>query len=345
MTNTRETTPDITPVPASTWLVGGWGADMECESEGISVLRSRPDGSLELAHRVADVPSASFIVVDGDRVYSTLEGSGQIAAFDRDGETLSTPAFTASGGQYPCHITVRGSTIIAANYGTGTLGVIETGTESTALDMRQVVETVGLGRRPQQEGPHAHSSVFVDDSTLFTLDLGADLIRIFSYTDFAIEQIAEVATPAGFGPRDIVARPGNLFYVLGEHGCGLLVVEWKDRALKQLCSIALPGAVEGDQASAIAISADRRFAYAGVRHSNQIAVMTIADDGRSVAPLTSVSCEGNWPRHIIMSDDILHVCNQYSHEVASFRIDPNGIPQLIAPPTRVLSPTYLARIV
>lgn len=338
------TTPDVTPVAASTWLVGGFGPDMECESEGISVMHSRADGSLEVSHLAAAVPSASFLVVDGAKVYSTLEGSGQVAAFDRDGETLSEASLTASGGQYPCHITVNGGTVIAANYGTGTLGVIDAGEASEALATRQVVETTGIGPRPQQEGPHAHSSLFVDDHTVFSLDLGADRIRIFSYSNFALEQTDEVALPAGFGPRDIVARPGNLFYVLGELGCGFMVFEWKDRQLHKLCFIALPGAVEGDQAAAIAISDDARHAYVGVRHSNLIAVLTIAEDGRSVAPLTAVSCEGNWPRHMILSDGILHVCNQFSNEIASFRIDDNGIPQLITAPTRVLSPTYLARI-
>ncbi|WP_246837371.1 beta-propeller fold lactonase family protein [Salinibacterium sp. UTAS2018] len=338
------TTPDVPVTASSTWLVGGFGPDMDCESEGISVMRSRADGSLEMSHLAAAMPSASFLVVDGDKVYSTLEGSGQVAVFDRDGETLSNVTIAASGGQYPCHITVSDSTVIAANYGTGTLGVLEARGSSAALETRQVLETAGLGPRPQQEGPHAHSSVFVDDNTLLSLDLGADRIRIFSFNDFVLEQVDEVVMPPGFGPRDIVARPDNLFYVLGELGCGFMVFEWRDRRLHKLCSIALPGAVEGDQASAIAISDDGRHAYVGVRHSNVIAILAIADDGRSVAPLTAISCEGNWPRHIILSDGILHVCNQFSNEIASFRIDDNGIPQLIAAPTRVLSPTYLARI-
>ncbi|GAA1214752.1 lactonase family protein [Rhodoglobus aureus] len=335
---------DLIAHSPSTWLVGGFGPDMECESEGISVMRSRTDGSLELSHLAAAVPSASFLVVDGDQVFATLEGSGQVAAFDRDGETLSNTSTASSGGQSPCHITVRDSTLIAANYGTGALGVIERATDSGALEARHVQETTGTGPRPQQEGPHAHASLFVDDSTVVTLDLGADRIRIFDYRDFSLRQVDEVELPAGFGPRDIVARPGNLFYVVGEHGLGFLVFEWRDRALHQLCAVALPGAIEGDQASAIAISTDGRHAYVGVRRSNLIAVLTIAEDGRSVAPLTAVSCEGDWPRHIVMHDDVLHVSNQLSHSVASFRIDENGIPKLIAPPARVLSPTYLARI-
>ncbi|EAR25391.1 putative secreted protein [marine actinobacterium PHSC20C1] len=329
---------------ATLWLVGGFGPDMDCESEGISVMRGRPDGSLELSHLAAAVPSASFIVVDGDRVYSTLEGSGQIAAFDRDGENLSEATTTSSGGQYPCHISVHGSMLVASNYGTGTLAVIERGANPTTLDTRSIEAPIGLGPRPQQEGPHAHASLVIDENTLVTLDLGADRIRIFDYSDFALTPVSEVALPAGFGPRDIIARPGGIYYVLGELGLGFIVFEWRERTLHQLCAIALPGATEGDHSSAIAISGDGRHAYVGVRRSNLISVLTISEDGRSVAPLTAVSCEGDWPRHMVVHENVLHVSNQFSNSVASFRIDDNGIPKLIAPPTRVLSPTYLARI-
>lgn len=197
---------------------------------------------------------------------------------------------------------------------------------------------------PQQGGPHAHSSIFVDDSTLLALDLGADRIRTFQIGPSSLCPIGEVVLPAGFGPRDILARPSNLFYVLGEFGCGIIVFEWTNGELQQLCSIPLPGATEGDQASAIAVSDDGRHAYVGVRRSNLIAVLTISDDGRSVAPLTAVPCEGDWPRHMVFHNDVLHVCNQYSGDVASFAIDINGIPKLLAPPTPVGSPTYLARI-
>lgn len=329
---------------ASVWFVGGFGPDMDGESEGISVMRSRSDGALEFSHVAAKVPSASFVVVDGDQVFATLEGSGEIAAFRSHGESLSGVGTTSSGGQYPCHLTVRGPVVVAANYGSGTLGLIERSTDLGTLETRHIAAPSGSGPRPQQEGPHAHSSVFVDEQTLLTLDLGADRIRIFSCRDFALSQTDEVILPLGFGPRDILARPGNLFYVLGELGLSFLVFEWRDRRLHNLCAIPLPGATEGDYASAIAIADDGRHAYVAVRGSNLIAVLTIALDGRSVAPLTAVSCEGDWPRHIILHNNILHVSNQLSHSVASFRIDENGIPQLITLPTRVLSPTYLARI-
>jgi len=328
----------------SSWFVGGFGADMGGESEGISVMRSRADGSLALSHVEAAVLSPSFLLVDGARVLATLEGAGEVAVFTRDGELLSEVAKAPSGGLNPCHVSTRGNVVIAANYGTGTLGVLERSGSDDALELRHRESPIGSGPRPQQEGPHAHASIFIDDSTVATLDLGADRIRIYQASDRALRAISEVVLPEGFGPRDIVARPGNLYYVLGELGCAFMVFEWKDRELQRLCSIALPGASEGDQAAAIAFSDDGRHAYVGVRQSNLIAVLAVAEDGRSVAPLTAVSCEGDWPRHIVLHDGVLHVSNQLSNSIASFRIDRNGIPQLIAPPTRVLSPTYLARI-
>ncbi|MGV8876105.1 MAG: lactonase family protein [Rhodoglobus sp.] len=335
----------------SRWFVGGWGHDMAGTSHGISVARSKPDGSLELSHLAATVPSASFIVVDGDRVFATLEGSGAVVSFTRQGESLGAQTMSASGGEYPCHLTVHGNALIAANYGSGSLGVIQGATNAGAATtgtvqwgITQTVPATGSGPRPQQEGPHAHSSLFVDDRTLFTLDLGADRIRIFDYREATLTAVDEVVLPPGFGPRDIIARPGNLFYVLGELGLELIVFHWHAGALTRLCSSALPGTSDGDQASGIAISADGRFAYIGVRRSNLVAVLSLTDGGRHVTPLVAVSSEGDWPRHLALHDNILHVCNQFSNTIASFLIPENGIPQLIAPPIAVPSPTYLALI-
>ncbi|EPR77052.1 putative hemagglutinin-related protein [Leifsonia rubra CMS 76R] len=320
---------------------------MEGSSAGISLLRSRSDGSLERVGLAAAVPSASFLVADGEQVYATLEGSDGVVAFDRVGETLTNRRTASSGGEYPCHLTVHGSVVVAANYRTGSIGIIERSEGSGAsavLQHRGSVQTTGGGPRPEQEGPHAHSSLFVDDHTLVTLDLGADRIRIFDYRNFALTPVDEVVLPAGFGPRDIVARPNNVFFVLGELGLGVIVYEWRDREFHQLCAVSLPEARDGDHASAIAISPDSRHAYVGVRGSNLIAVLTIAEDGCSVAPLTAVSCEGDWPRHIVQHENVLHVSNQFSNTVASFRLDGTGIPRLIAAPVHVLSPTYLVRI-
>ena len=109
-------------------------------------------------------------------------------------------------------------------------------------------------------------------------------------------------------------------------------------------SVALPGREPGDQAAAIGFSSDGRSVYAGLRGSNQISVLRASDDGRTLTPVGSVSTAGDWPRHLAVDGDVLHVANQLSNTVASFRLGADGMPVLIADPTPVASPTYLLQV-
>jgi 6-phosphogluconolactonase (cycloisomerase 2 family) len=95
---------------------------------------------------------------------------------------------------------------------------------------------------------------------------------------------------------------------------------------------------DGDHAAALAIDASGRFLYVGLRGSNRIAIAR-ADD---LSPLASIPTGGDWPRHLWIADDLLYVANQLSSTVTSFRIHPGtGIPQPIAAPEDVPSPTYI----
>ena len=53
---------------------------------------------------------------------------------------------------------------------------------------------------------------------------------------------------------------------------------------------------------------------------------------------------GSWGRHLAVDGDLLHVANQLSNEVTSFRIGTDGIPVQLAPGTPIGSPTYLLRV-
>lgn len=323
------------------WFVGAYGADMNGTSAGIALMTSRADGSLEYARLVAEVQSPTFLAEHGGHVYVAAEGSHRVVSFARDGVTLTLDGDAPSGGVWPCQLEFIDGAVIAANYKSGDLGVVSLRSDGSVDDLKQLLAGEGSGPLAAQDGPHAHASFRVDATTVLSADLGADRILIHEIDGVGLRRTGEVALPPGTGPRDIARHSSGLIYVLGEHGRVVLVFEWIDGILEPVSSAALPGAGPTDQAAAIAFGDGGRFVYAGLRGSNRVAVLRASDDGRELEPVGSVSTEGDWPRHLVIDGDVLHVANQLSNSIASFRLGGDGMPVLIAPPTAIASPTYL----
>jgi 6-phosphogluconolactonase (cycloisomerase 2 family) len=305
------------------WLVGAYGPEMDGTAVGITRLRSRADGSLEpVEGYLIEAPSPAFLARANGKLYAALEGEGMVLV---DGKQYS------SGGVWPCHIGVYGDDVVVANYFEGNLGLLS----------GQVVEPEpGSGPFPRQSGPRAHSTAQLAPGVIAKADLGADRIDILSLADGVLAPVSSVPLPSGTGPRDLLVSSGVL-YILGEYGLGVTIAEWVDGALEILGEVRLPGGLAGDAAAALALGGG--YLYAGLRGSNQVAVLSVAADGRALEGVTSVSSAGNWPRHLVFDDGVVHVANQLSNDVASFSVGVDGIPSLIADPTFVASPTYLLR--
>lgn len=335
----------LTPQPGTDvtrWWVGAYGADMGGTATGIATLRSRPDGSLEY-EGVVEVASPSYLLHHGDHLYAALEREGAVESFWVDDGALVSDGRVTSGGGWPCHLAPTEYGVIVANYLDGNLGVLVLGDGFVSTTIT-VPPAPGSGPRPEQDGPHAHASFFLDNDTQLSLDLGTDRIHIHRVSGDMVQRTASVVLAAGTGPRDIARHPSGLLYVLGELSGALLVFEWVGGELREVASLPLPGMVEGDHASGISFGPRGRFVYVGLRGSHRIAVLRASDDGRNLEAVGWVSSEGEWPRHHATDGDILHVANQLSNGVASFRLGADGMPTLIAEPTEVPSPTFLLAV-
>ncbi len=304
----------------SAWLVGAYGPDMGGTATGVSRLVSNADGSLAIDPTFEFPLESPAFLARGETLYAALEGRGEVAA---DEARFST------GGQWPCHIGIYGDTVVVANYFDGTV---------TVLGGETIQPLPGSGPTPAQDGPHAHATVQIAPGVILSADLGADRIVIYSLEDGALIRTGSVALPPGTGPRDFLVN-GEHLYVLGEHSRTITVARWSGSELAILNSVPLPGALDTDQASALGLGDG--FLYAGLRGSNQVAVLAVSADGSGLVGVTSVSSAGNWPRHLVVDGRVLHVANQLSNSVASFALGSDGIPRLIAEPTVTPSPTYL----
>lgn len=321
----------------SKWFIGGYSADMNGSAPGIVQMHSREDGSLALDEGFSlPFASPSFLAATRDTLFAALEGEGDILAIDRSTHTVTGRA--PSGGTWPCHIGLYGPTIIVANYFDGSLGVLQ----AEPLALGTAIGSTGSGPHPAQDGPHAHSSIQIEEGIVVSADLGADSLLVHTLDNGDLERTASVELPAGTGPRDLALHPSGLLYVLGEHSRSVLVLDWRAGGLVFVDSVGVPGAEPTDQGAGLVIS-DEGFVYTLLRGSDRIGVLRASEDGRELERVGSVSSEGDWPRHLAVDGRVLHVANQLSGTVASFSLGEDGIPALIAPPTAVASPTYLLK--
>ncbi|MGV8884936.1 MAG: lactonase family protein [Microbacteriaceae bacterium] len=325
------------------WLAGTYTHDMGGSALGILSLRGTSAGGLELGGVAVAADSPSYLAYDGSTVYAVAEGTGRVASYARDDAGLTFITDASSGGSAPCHLGVYGSTIVACNYVDGVVGVLESQPLSPehSLTLVQSLSAEGGGPHAVQDGPHAHSSVQLADGTVLTADLGADRVHIHGLENGRLERRSSFALAPGTGPRDFALLPSGDLLLLAELSAELLLLRWNG-SLSVVDRVNLPGAVPGDHAAGISVSNDSRHAFVALRGSNRIAVVTLGDS--ELSAVNSVSSGGDWPRHHVIDGDVLHVANQLSSTIASFRIDERGIPQLLET-TSVPSPTFLLRVV
>lgn len=322
------------------WWVGAYSPDMEGTAEGIGVLVPRENGSLEWSHLAARVESPTWLAERDGILYAALEGAGRVEAFRRDGLTLTPLGGAPSGGTWPCHLALVDDTVLVANYEDGPVAVVSLH-DGVPTKLVQTIPGEGSGPHEEQAGPHAHAVFPVDAATVLSADLGADRIHVHHRDGSRLQRTGSLALPPGTGPRDIARHPSGAIYVLGEHGRTLTVLEWAGGRLEIVGSVELPGAVVGDQASAIGFARGGRVVFAGIRGSNRLAVLSASVDGRTLEPLGSVPTEGDWPRSHAVDGELVHIANERSSTVVTMRIGADGIPSPIADPTPVPSPTHL----
>jgi len=190
----------------------------------------------------------------------------------------------------------------------------------------------GTGPNPQrQERSHAHCALWSPDGRhLFVADLGLDGVMTYGFDAGKITFKRKAEVPAGSGPRHLVFHPnGRFLYVVNELISSVCTFGYDaaDGGLSLLLTeSSLPtGNTVTSYCSALKITPDGKFLYAGNRGHNSIARFQIGADGVAKF-LGTTSTEGDWPRDfdIDKSGTVLAVGNQQSHDIRLFRIGADG---------------------
>jgi len=329
-------------VSTSRIWVGGYTDEMNGSANGIQVLGVAEDGSLEDHGLAVAADSPSFLVSSGDVVYAAGEGARVVSAYRVVGNELHFLGLQNTAGELPCALAVLGDRVAlaVACYGDGTVDVHPIAPDGLLGKTGQSLRGEGKVSRINQTGPHAHAALQIDDHTVLTTDLGSDVIYLHSLDGDLLTRTGSVAFPKGTGPRDLMLHPSGLIWMLAELSHELFVLKRDGDSLSIESSVPLPGAETGDHAAAIALSSDGRFAYAGLRGSDQVAVLAVGNDGAELTAVGSVWSGGGWPRHLVIDGEYLRVANQLTNSVVTFTLGHDGMP--VQHSTLVVrSPTYL----
>jgi 6-phosphogluconolactonase len=330
---------DTAAVDNSFIWVGGYTPEMNGVGGGIAALR-RTGSTVEYLGVVAETLSPSFLTRSGDVLYAAGESGPSVSAFRITGDGLTPLGTAPSAGTAPCSLRVIDSLLVEACYGDGAVGVHRIDDSGIPSPAVHTLRDEGTGPHPAQAGPHAHDVLRVDVTTVLTTDLGTDRVHIHTLRADGLTRTGSLDLPAGTGPRDLLLHPSGAVWVLGELSGEIFVLTRSGETFAVAGVVALPGSVSGDHSAAMATSVDGRFVYVGHRGSNTVSVVSVDNSGTALTPVASVDCGGDWPRHLVVDGNFLHVANQRSSSVATFTFGADGIPELrgsIAVPT----PTFL----
>lgn len=317
--------------------VGSYTSDMEGTATGIGWLD-------DAGYRaVTDAPSPSFLALHPTLpvLYAVLEHEGRLEAYRVDGPGALTPLGGVDlGGGVPCHIAVSSGSATVACYGDGRLVTVALGAEGTPVRVVDVFAGEGGGPHPNQANARAHSSLEVGGLVL-AADLGSDLVRVFRRDGAALVPAGEVRMPAGSGPRDLALHPSGRVIVLTELEPQIATLAVDGDTVELVASVpVVDDSVADDAAAGLSLTADGRYATAGLRGSDRIALVELDADGVALRPVASARMSGSWPRHHVLVDGIAHVTGQRSDTVERFTVAEGALAP-VGEPVAVPSPTLL----
>lgn len=318
---------------------GSYTATLGGFSRGISAVRVTEKG-LQFAGVSAVTSSPSFLIhsmVPGV-MYAVDEANGLVQAFHRKSKstTLVAMGTQPTSGTRPCHLAATAEWLYVANYGTGTVDVFPLGADGAIGPLRQSLASSGSGPRPEQDGPHAHSTLAFGDMAI-TADLGTDRVNVYRWVDGEVKQEASLELPPGTGPRDLAVSPvaGKIF-LLGELS-GSVFVLGGGRQL-QVMKAGSAGAHLGDHAAGLVIDPTGRFLYTVMRGSNRL----VAVDADTLTPIADLPSGGDTPRGMCIVGNLLFVANQGSGTITAFQLNPQtGVPMMVGMPLFIDTPTCL----
>ncbi|MGG1676765.1 lactonase family protein [Neobacillus sp. NRS-1170] len=286
----------------------------------------------------AELENPTYLTISNDNryLYSVAkEGkSGGVAAFSIS-ETGGLTAINSEGseGSSPCHVSVDSQNryVFSANYHKGQVESQPINQENGSVRPAvSVVKHEGRGPDPRQDKPHTHyAGLTPDEKYLAVVELGIDALITYEISaEGKLSEVSRLPLKAGSGPRHLVFHPnGTIAYVMTEFSSEVIVLTYHPEnghfTEKQYISTLPDDFKENNQGSAIHISSDGRFVYAGNRGHNSIAVFRADIFSGELSFIEHTSTEGDWPRDFALdpTEKFIVASNQESSNLVLFARD------------------------
>ncbi len=317
-------------------LLFGTGETVHGTGAGISLLELDAETGQPLSLRtLAQVPNPSWVTTSGGRsVYCVNElkeyggkrqGSVSVLKWDEKKERLKLRQVLPTHGADPCHIAFSpgGRWAAVSNYGSGSLCLYAV-REDGSLRETGFVQHHGHGVNPdRQEGPHAHSCIWLGNDTFLAMDLGLDRLFVYLADTDGLHILGETAVRVGSGPRHAAfGKKRDVLYVTGEMGSAVMVYRYEAAfgRLSRLQEIStLPSDFAGmNTAADLHMSPDGRYLYASNRGHDSLAAFAVSEQDGTLTPAGQYPCGGRTPRHFWIGGSGRYVlaANQDSDSIA-----------------------------
>ncbi|WP_273130948.1 lactonase family protein [Bacillus weihaiensis] len=308
------------------------------DSEGVySFTFDTESQSIQQIKPVATIENPTYVNIsqDNNYLYAVLkDGSkGGIASYSIDEQTGNLTEINRQllDGTSPCHVSVdeTNTQVVTANYHLGTIVSHLVNEDSSLMPAQSVSQHTGSGPHERQEKPHAHYSGFtLDGRFVVAVDLGTDQVITYKTNDGKLEVISSLSVKPGSGPRHITFHPnGKYAYVMTELSNEVISLEYNSEtgSFTELQYIPTIPAdfTENSQGSAIHISSDGQFVYAGNRGHDSIASYSVNNETGELTFIEYTSTEGHWPRDFALdpTENFLLASNQESSNLVLFSRD------------------------
>ena len=307
-------------------------------------------------HELGTSPNCLALNAAGTRLYSTNETDrvgpekhGTLSAFsiDRTDGHLTLLNTVGSGGAGPTYVSIHpsGRFLLVANYFGGSVAVLPVLPDGRLGNVTDVKTDAGeIGPTKATSAPpgsfafsghdrtHAHM-IQADPSGRFVLhvDLALDRIFVWRFDEqrgtVNANEPHTVSLPPGAAPRHFHFHPnGRWFYSLQEEGSTVVLFDYDAQAglltSRQTVSTLPPGFAGSNFCSAILVSADGGFVYAGNRLHDSIGIFSVGPNG-DLTYLGEEWTRGNYPRSFKFDPTgrFLYCCNQRGDNVAVFQVN------------------------